>query len=229
MAAVLTLVPYISQTVRPNDFREHCFELCLDVDLATEVIAEIHSRLDARLATETAIEKIQQQRDAILKQINDYEAETNLIQIGETRVKRLQSLVKSVTDFSREWKVNMAWARFGEEKVAERNESALVMIGELEREKRELISLVYNKKMISFVKNEKAAEMENIGFVKYNRIGCCSLDYDFKKIDIKDILKLVRDRVEVYPQDDGTFYLLWRNKYWIEQLTIDKDGKVILS
>jgi len=40
--------------------KEHCIELRLDVDLATE----------------TAIEEIRQHRDTILKQIDDYEAKT---------------------------------------------------------------------------------------------------------------------------------------------------------
>jgi hypothetical protein len=44
--------------------REHCIELRLEVDLATET------------AIETAIEEIKHHRDTILKQNNDYEAET---------------------------------------------------------------------------------------------------------------------------------------------------------
>ena len=49
---------------------EHCYELRLDVDLATEiVIAEIELRLNENLATETTTAEIQLQRDGILKQL----------------------------------------------------------------------------------------------------------------------------------------------------------------
>ena len=52
-----------------NQVREHCIELRLDVDLATE----------------TAIAEIQGHREIILKQINDYEART--VGLIETEVK----------------------------------------------------------------------------------------------------------------------------------------------
>ncbi len=66
---------------------EHCIEIRLDVDLATE----------------RAIEEIQRHRDSILKQINDYEAETvDLIQAGERAIRRkwFEISVKSMAEFS---------------------------------------------------------------------------------------------------------------------------------
>ena len=62
-----------------DQVREHCLELRVDVDLATE----------------TAILQFQQHRDFILKQISDYEAETvTSIQIGEKKRNELQILIK---------------------------------------------------------------------------------------------------------------------------------------
>jgi len=69
--------------------KEHCIELRLDVDLATE----------------TAIEEIKQHRDTILKQINDYEAKTvALIQIEVKTRNEFKSSIKSMDEFTKKWK-----------------------------------------------------------------------------------------------------------------------------
>jgi len=134
--------------------KEHCIELRLDVDLATE----------------TAIEEIRQPRDTIIKQIDDYEAKTfALIQTEEKTRNEFESSIKSMDEFSKEWRSYLTKAKIDEKEVEVSNEAALGLIMKEEREKRKLNSFVFNKKMILFVKNDKSVEMSNIGVVKYKK------------------------------------------------------------
>ncbi len=137
-----------------NRVKEHCIELRLDVDLATE----------------TAIEEIRQPRDTIIKQIDDYEAKTfALIQTEEKTRNEFESSIKSMDEFSKEWRSYLTKAKIDEKEVEVSNEAALGLIMKEEREKRKLNSFVFNKKMILFVKNDKSVEMSNIGVVKYKK------------------------------------------------------------
>ena len=113
-------------------------------------------------------------------------------------------------------------AEIDEQEGAAKNDSALGMIEKAERERRELTSFIFNKKMILFEKNEKGVGMDNIGFVKYKRVdGCIDLK-DFRQIGIKEIDKVRKKSVQVYPQDDGTFYLLYTNANGLTQVTFNK-------
>ncbi len=83
--------------------KEHCIELRLDVDLATEA----------------AIEEIRQHRDTIIKQIDDYEANTvALIQIEEKTRNEFKSSIKSMDKFAKEWKSYLMKAKIDEKEVA---------------------------------------------------------------------------------------------------------------
>ena len=131
-------------------------------------------------------------------------------------------------EFSKESKRYLTRVKIDEKEVAEKNSVALELIMKAEWEKKKLTSFVFNKKMIVFMKNEKAAEMGNIGFVKYKGIEFYSLEYDFKKIDIKDVVN-GGTRVQVYPLDDGTFSLLHINSSnnGLIAVRIDKDKKIV--
>jgi len=88
--------------------KEHCIELRLDVDLATE----------------TAIEEIKQHRDTIIKQINDYEAKTvALIQIEVKTKNEFKSSIKSMDEFTRGWKSYLTRSKIDEKEVAVKNEA----------------------------------------------------------------------------------------------------------
>ncbi len=100
--------------------KEHCIKLRLDVDLATE----------------TAIEQIQNHRDTIINQIHDFEAKTvALIQIEEKTRNDTKSSIKSLGEFSKEWKGYLTSANIDEKEVAKKNEVALELIRKAEREK----------------------------------------------------------------------------------------------
>jgi len=89
--------------------REHCIDLRLDVDLATE----------------TAIQEIRNHRDTILKQINDYEAKTvGLIQIEVKERNVFKSSINSMDEFSKIWKSYLTRLKIDEKKVAMRNQVA---------------------------------------------------------------------------------------------------------
>jgi len=180
------------------------------------------------LATETAIEEIRQHRDTILKQINDYEAKTvALIQTEEKTRNEFESSIKSMDEFSKEWRNYLTRAKIDEKDVAVSNEAALGLIMKAEREKRKLNSFVFNKKMILFVKNEKSVEMSNIGVVKYKNVGSIDLKY-LKQIDIKDIVNGGK-RVQVYPHDDRNYCLLYSNSTGniLTRVIMDSDKKII--
>jgi len=192
--------------------KEHCIELRLDVDLATE----------------TAIEEIRQHRDTILKQIDDYEAKTvALIQTGEKARSEFESSIKSMDEFAKEWKSYLMKAKIDEKEVAEKNEAALELISKAEEEKWKLNSFVFNKEIILFVKNDKSVEMGNIGVVKYRHVASLDLE-DLKHIDIKDIVNGGK-RVQVYPQDDRTYCLLFVDSTWsvLTRVIMDSDKKII--
>jgi len=94
--------------------KEHCIELRMDVDLATET------------AIETAIEEINQHRDTIIKQINDYEAKAVLqFKTEEKTRNEFESSIKSIDAFSNEWRSYLTKAKIDEKEVAVRNEAAL--------------------------------------------------------------------------------------------------------
>jgi len=189
--------------------KEHCFEMRFDVDLVTE----------------KAIEEIQQHRDKILKEINEYEAKTvALIKIEEKTRSKFESSIKSLDDFTTECKSYLTESKIDEKEVAVRNGAALELIRKAGREKKKLNSLVFNKKMIWFTKNEKLGDMSNIGVVKYRYAECNNLK-DLKKIDIQDF---GRFEVQVYPQEDSTYLLLFiDNKYGLTQVVIDSEKKII--
>jgi len=190
-------------------FREHCIDLRLDVDFATE----------------TAIEEIKQHRDTILKQINDYESETvALIQIKVKTRNEFSSSIRSMDEFSKGWKSYLTRSKIDEKEVARGDEAAMKLIRKAEREESQLNSFVFNKKMILFAKHDKSIEMSNIGFVKYKHVGCI----DLKDLKI-DFIKIVQrgSQVQVYPhylmqdnlnrgkinrvcmQDDQSLYLFY--------------------
>ena len=120
----------------PNIVSDHCFDLRLVVVLATEtVIAEIDSRL------ETAIAEIQQKRDAILKEINDYEAKTvALSQVEGNKRNEFEESVKSLTDFLKEWKDYSERVEIDKKEVAKRNDIAVEMIKKAEKDQTKLIN-----------------------------------------------------------------------------------------
>jgi len=193
--------------------KEHCIELRLDVDLATE----------------TALEEIRQHRDTILKQIDDYEAKTvALIQTEQKTRSEFESSIKSMDEFAKEWKSYLTRAKINEKEVAVRNEAALELIKKAKREKRNLDSFVFNKRMVLFVKNEKSVEMSNIGVVKYKNVGSIDLK-DLKQIDITDIVN-GGGKVQVYPHDDGTYFLFFvdASNYILTRIIMDSDKKIIL-
>ena len=71
--------------------------------------------------------------------------------------------------------------------------------------------------------------MSNIGLVRYKVVGGYDLE-SLKQIDLTNTVKR-ESRVQVYPQDDGTFCLLFSEyiNYGLIQVTIDKDKKIISS
>ena len=199
-----------------DQVREHCLELRIDVDLATE----------------TAIAELQKHRDAIIMQINDYEAETvALVQIEKNTRDEFERSIRSMAEFTGEWKSYLEKAEVDEKEVAVKNELALELIMKADWEKEKLTSIVFNKKMIMFMKNVNEVEMGNIGIVKFKSIGGIDLN-EFRQIDIKDVLNIgncVRVEVQIYPQDDGTFCLLYISAcgYGLNQVSINKDKKIV--
>jgi len=80
--------------------------------------------------------------------------------------------------------------------------------------------------MILFVKNDKSVEMSNIGIVKYGNVGSINLK-DLKQIDITDIVNGGK-RVQVYPQDDRNYCLLFvARNYILARVIMDSDKKII--
>jgi len=189
--------------------KEHCIELRLDVDLATE----------------TAVEEIKQHRETVIKQINEYEENTiSLIKNEEKTKNEFKESINSMIKFTNEWKSYLTKAKIEDKQVTRKNFEAIEMIKKAEKDKRKLDSFIFNKKMIIFEKNKRAFEMGNIGVVKFKSTGGYDLN-EFKKINILN----GGHRVQVYPLYDGTFYLLCTNNSnnVLNQITIDKEHKII--
>ena len=148
-----------------------------------------------------------------------------MIKIDEKTGYDFQSWIKSMSEFTREWKSCLERAEIDENKLVVSNGLALEMIEKAEWQKNKLTSLVFNKKVISFAKNVRGVEMGNIGVVKYKGVGGYDLN-DFRKIDITDINWDCN--LKVYPQNDGCFNLLGTVGKNIIQVTIDKHNNVIV-
>jgi len=118
-------------------------------------------------------------------------------------------------------------ARIDEKEVSVANDSALKLVKRAEEEKKRLTSFIFNKKIILFVKNEKAVEMSNIGAIKYESVEGAELK-DLKKIDISDIVN-GGYCVQVYPQIEKTFCLIFINndECGLTQVTIDENENII--
>jgi len=192
----------------PDNVKELCIELRLEVDLVTE----------------TALEEIRNHRATILKQINDYEEKT-VASIKTKPIDKFQSSIKEMAGFSQEWKNYLTKLTIDEKVVAARNESALKLIQKAERERKKIISFIFNKKTIFFVKNKQEVEIRNLGVLKYKSVGCYDLK-DLKQIDIKDIVRRGKN-LQVYPQDDDTFDLVLSFSFkglWFSQVRVDSNN-----
>jgi len=183
--------------------KEHCIGLRLDVDLATE------SAISALTL------KMQQHRDMLIKQIDEYETKTIAIARGETAVKgELQKIIIAMDEFANEWRWHLMKLKIDEKSIAMSNVVALAMIHKVNRLKKRFTSFVCNKREIYFEKNKEPPEMGNIGLVNFKCLDSYDLK-NFREINTKDIINGVND-LQVYPQDGGYFNLLY----------IDYDGQL---
>ncbi len=191
--------------------KEHCIGLRLDVDLATE------SAISALTL------KMQQHRDMLIKQIDEYETKTIAIARGETAVKgELQKIIIAMDEFANEWRRHLMKLKIDEKSIAMSNVIALAMIHKVNRLKKRFTSFVCNKREIYFEKNKEPPAMGNIGLVNFKCLDSYDLK-NFREINIKDIINGVND-VQIYPQDGGYFYLIYID--YDEKLTrevIDKN------
>jgi len=206
-----------------DQVKEHCLELRLDVDLTTELaIEEINKQRDS------IIKDIKTHRETIIKEIDDYEAKTvGLIETEENTRNVFKDSIKSFTEFFQKWKSYLSKVKIDDNEVAEKNSEALKLIQNAEKEKRKLNSFIFNKKKILFDKKQNAVEKGNIGLVKFKSVGNFDLN-EFKKIDMNTIMNGGYS-VQVYPLNDGSFYLLYCQSDGNDfcQITIDKDKNII--
>ena len=149
--------------------------------------------------------------------------------IGETTRNEFDRSIRSLAEFTGEWKSYLERTEVDEEEMAATNDSALELIKKAEWNKEKLTSFIFNKKMIMFMKNDNVVEMGNIGVVKFKSVFNKYDLNEFRQIDIKDVVNRGKN-FQVLPQNDGTFCLLYTSAggwYDLNQVCIDKEKNFI--
>ena len=152
--------------------------------------------MDVDLATETAIQdtqipdlkqQFQKQRDAMIQQIEGYEAKAiEAIHIDQKAKEEFQTIISDLDEFSKTWRSYLNKVKIDDEEVKKTNDLAVELKKKGDRYKRQMDSFVFNGKMICFEKNFKTKEMCSLGVIKFKYII-----YDlkeFKNVDLSDIV-----------------------------------------
>ncbi len=199
-------------TVGVDRVKEHCIEVRLDVDIAAE----------------TVIEQLKHHRDMILKQIDEHETRTVAsFQAGAEEIDEFRKSVKELDSFSKEWKNYLTQVTIDEKEVAAKNASTVELIAEAERLETKLNSFIFNKRIIFFERNEN--ETEKNGRVKFKGVGCYNLK-DLTQISLEGEIHFpgdIKGNMQVFPQDDGTFNIVYIKNQLLTQFTIDKNNNII--
>ena len=162
--------------------KEHCIELRLDVDLATE----------------TAIHDMHWQRDELIQKIDDYKAKT---------IAQIQTEKKAREEFQQTFNSKTGEV-VGEKEVKRANELALALNKEVELRRKQLNAFVFDKERICFEKHLKTGDMNNLGVIRFKRVDGYDMS-EFMRLDISDIFKGgVILKLKIYPQVDGSYYIL---------------------
>ena len=195
---------------------EHCIQLRIDVDLATE----------------TAHRDINLQRDTFLDQINAYQAETiGLIKIETKAREEFKKVINELHDFRNTWRTKLEKRNVDENKVARTSEMVVSLRKKADRKQIELNSLIFNEKMLVF-KNKTFGV--SIGHLRFTPVRAYDLS-QFKQIDIAELFQHEEERIDdfgyirIFPVED-TFDILYGliEVQALELKKIDKEKNEIL-
>ena len=195
---------------------EKISETCLDI------------RTDVQLATESAIFRINEQSDAMLKEIDEYEKEfICCFNVNKIETEKFTLFIKEMDEFHQYWKGYLKKIKVSEDEIAKCNELAKILKIKIFIAEKKLTNLIFNKKCIKFEK--KIFDNNVFGFIKLKNN---SESISFGELKLKNISAILADSlpntIDLCEKEDGNLYILYINSSnCLKCITISKDLKLI--
>ena len=167
----------------------------------TDAVKEhcLKPRNELSLESEIAIKKIQDERDEIIKELDEYQTNilNNFIELDQVEKKNFESFIDELKIFHTEWKEYLKKYQINETELIQANKLALELVKRFKKEKLNLDKLIFNKKSIKFHKNHTKSHDFCFGNLEYNNIGGTDFnakeEIDFNKFQVIKISNILID------------------------------------
>lgn len=210
-----------------NDIQKAINELSYSIDHGVDCIKEhcLNLRVDVQLATESIIKEVNEKSEQILLQINQYETE-RIKDFEETRTNEKKAgfieMVEELKQFHSEWDDYIKEFMISESEVIKANRLALDLKSKSMREKAKLQNFNFNGHYLKYIKNEQNLEKNILGSLFSTKpVG------NFNQLNIKDLFPDYRSdfKMELIKQNYLIGYCNTRNS--ISLNIIDHNKRVL--